>query len=152
MQTLRLNFQRFLATQGYSTPPGRTACALNSAKILAQWREMVSAGRVKIEAKPEDENYFDVFGKPEGYTSAAGRHISADEERKEIEAQIERNGCWCVVAYYHDGNRWQWADSIGMCVGYSNPCDPFQNDYVIDLMASALKALENHVEEMAGAV
>lgn len=124
--TIRSDFQGFLNEGAYCTPPGRAACALNHARTLDAWRRAEVAGLVRLRSEPERENYFDVYGEPDD-----------ERERASIVAEIERNGCWWVVSEYWDGEDWQLADSIGMCV-YANPLDPFQNCYVVDLMASAL--------------
>ena len=51
------------------------------------------------------------------------------------------------------GDKWEVVDSIGMCV-YANPLDPFENCYVPDLMASALKHIpqSGNVDEMCTAL
>lgn len=137
---LRKDFQRFLETGGYCTPPGRTACALSRAKTLAKFRDLESRRLVRITAEPEEDNYFDVYGEPD-----------SKRERDEIIRQIELHGCWWIVAEWFNGDEWEYADSIGMCV-YDRPLDPFCNDYVSDLMSSAIDAWEAHVEDMAAAV
>lgn len=43
---------------------------------------------------------------------------------------------------YSDCGTWRLSDSIGMCI-YSDPTSPYENDYVPDLMRSAIKALAN---------
>lgn len=131
---IRKDFQRFLVTGGYCIPPGRTACALSSARTLAEWREAESAGLVRVRVEPEQDSYFDVYGKPD-----------TDKERAMIEAALERDGCWYVISEVNNGDEstgdnWEIADSIGMCV-YNHPEDPFENCYVIDLMRSALNAV-----------
>ncbi len=132
-ETLALvpDYLRLKETNGYCTPPGRAACALNSARTLAQWREAEAAGRVRLRAEPEEGNYFDVYGEPD-----------TEQQRKAIEQSIERDGCWFVIAEYlcRYCGQWKHADSIGMCI-YANPLDPFENDYVVDLMATTLDAL-----------
>lgn len=141
VRALRRDFQRFLECGGYCTPPGRAACALDNARTLAQWRELESAGRVRIVAEPELEPY-DPGDCGEAYTNIHGRRVSAEEAQKEIAEMLERDGHWRIVSYWHDGNEWQHADSIGGCAGYSNPCSPFENCYVPDLMNSAIKESE----------
>ncbi len=136
------DWQRFRETSGYCTPPGRAACAIRSARTLAEWRVLESAGLVRLRAEPEQESYFSVFGEPDGYEGANGRRVSAEQARKEMEEIIERDGNWCVVSQYWDGEKWRHADSIGQCTGYSNPIDPFCNDYVVGLMASAISKVE----------
>lgn len=126
---LRDTFQKFLASQGYCSPPGKAVCALNSARTLIEFRRLESADLVRLKADYEQENYFDVYGKPDD-----------EKEYKAICEAIDRNGVYCVRSEFFDGQKWQHADSIGMCV-YSNPLDPFENDYVISLMASAIELI-----------
>ena len=144
---LQKDFRRFLTVGAYCTPPGRAACALDHARTLQQWAEAEAAGLVRIEAEPEQDNYFDVYGAPD-----------TDGERKQIEAELDRVGCWVVFTEVNHGTEgtgddWQHADSIGMCV-YANPCDPFQNCYVVDLMAAALGQIPQpgNVDELCTAL
>lgn len=116
--------------------------ALQNAKIYEQWL-ILEDETVRLRALPEEESYFDVYGKPDGYVNQFGRRVSAEQERKEICETIERDGCWCVFSEYFDGEKWQYADSVGMCTGYNNPISPFQNWYVPDLMQAAIEAAEN---------
>ena len=114
--------------------------SLYMAKVVAEFEEL-GDDCVKIEAEPEMENYFDVYGEPEGYTNIHGKRVSAEQERKDMLEQFERDGVWCVASYYKDETgEWQHADSVGMCAGYKNPLCPLQNCYVPDLMLSAVKA------------
>ena len=125
--TLREHFHRFLEVGAYCVPPGRAACALENARILARFREMEEEGLVRLRQEEEQESYFDVYGTPD-----------SKREREGIAGQIERDGCWFVVSEYLDEatDTWQCADSIGMCI-YSRPLDPFQNGYVPELMRAA---------------
>jgi hypothetical protein len=100
--------------------------------IIETFRNLESNGFVRIRAEEEQESYFDVFGNPD-----------SPEERQEIVDRLNLNGCWCVTSeFMGDDGRWHHADSIGMCTGYQNVLDPEENDYVCDLMASAVNALE----------
>lgn len=120
---LRNDFRRFLETAGYCTPPGRAACALNSARTLAQWRTDELLERVRLVVDEERESYADVYGR---------------EEYEQSKKWIEKWGVhWVRSEYLTPSGNWETADSIGMCV-YKNPADPFENDYVIGLMASAI--------------
>jgi hypothetical protein len=150
-QQLREDFRRFLDSGGYATPPGRAACALASAKTLAEWRQFEAQGRARIVAEPDADPY-DAGDMRQGYTTIYGRIVSAEEASKEVDTMIESKGVWCVRAEWHDGNSWQWADSICGCAGYEDPCNPFENCYVVDLMSSALDRLNAHIEDMASAV
>lgn len=116
---------------------GRNAeMALRSAKTLLRFEELEAEGKVRMKAEDEYENYFDVYGEPE-----------TENERKEIIHQIETYGCVYVCSEINnhceccDNDEWEVADSIGMCI-YKNPLSPFENCYVIDLMAAAIKHFE----------
>lgn len=109
------------------------------AKTLEAWEPLEDAGLVRLTAEPEEESYFDVFGDPEGYTRLDGKRVTAVEAKQALEASIERDGCWYVMSEYWNGAEWVNADSIGMCAGYANPMDPFQNCYVVDLMRAAIE-------------
>lgn len=116
-----------MALGAYCTPPGRSACALSSARTLAQWREAEAAGLVRLQCEPERESFSDVFG---------------DEIYEREKDSIERFGAWVVFTEVNHGSEasgddWQISDSIGMCV-YQDPTDPFENCCVTDLMRSAL--------------
>lgn len=113
-----------------------------NASIVVHFRELEDAGLVRLRAEDEQENYFDVFDEPENYRNAHGRYISADQARKELCDIIDSWGCVYVLAEYRgdDGDEWEHADSIGMCV-YRNPLDPAENCYIPQLMLSALRAL-----------
>jgi hypothetical protein len=118
--------------------------ALRASKTLLQWAELEDQDLVRLSAEPEQENYFDVYGEPDGYEDGNGRHVSAEQERKELEREIELNGCWVVYSEYRatPDDSWERADSIGICTGYRDPLSPFENDYVIDLMQAAVDAVE----------
>lgn len=135
--TLRQDFRRLLDHGAYATPPGRAVCAFESARTLQAWRVAESQGLVRLVAEPEQDNYFDVYGEPD-----------SERERAQILDSIERCGLWFVKAEYFDGNQWEHADSIGMCI-YSDPCSPFENCYVPDLMRSALDHLDRTRGETA---
>ena len=97
---------------------------------------------VRIRAEYETENYFD-FCDFEEYRDQFGQLITIEEQKKKVSEQIERDGVWCVfseVNTSHDESNSQWeiADCIGMCI-YGDPCDPFSNYYVTDLMHTANK-------------
>lgn len=125
--------------------------ALYAARAIADF-ESLGEDAVRLRAEPEDENYFDVYGEPEGYTDIHGRHVSPEQERKNIERSIERDGCWYVFSEWFDGDEWQQADGVGMCAGYNDPLSPFENWYIPDLMRAAVNAYREHVEDMAAAV
>lgn len=126
--TVKRYYKLFLQNHGYCTPPGRAVCALRDARTVAEFEELESQGLVRIKAEPEQESYFDVYGEPDN-----------EKERKATEDYLERWGCWAVFSEYFDGDDWQHADCIGMCV-YADPMSPVENDYVPELMRAAIQA------------
>ena len=135
-------YYRLFRKAGYSAHD-----ALRNARIYDQFTDLENDERVRISAEIEDENYFHVYGEPDGYTQSDGRRISASQARIEIEKLIARNGLWCVIAYYKQQpcekcqavEAWQIADSVGMVIEV-DPTNPFTNCYVIDLMQAAINA------------
>lgn len=89
---------------------------------------------VRLQLVDEDESYFDVYGKPDD-----------EGEYKRICDLIDRLGNYCVTSEYKLGDNWELADSIGHCCGYEDALSPFENCYVVDLMAAALQAADNQV-------
>jgi hypothetical protein len=136
---VRAKYQRFRANGFTVEDSGRNA------RILDAFEDAESDEKVRINAEPEQENYFDVYGEPEGYIGANGRRVSDEQERKEMEETLERDGAWYVFSEYRCPccETWLTADGVGMNTGYSDPTSPFENCYVPDLMAAALE----HVEE-----
>jgi hypothetical protein len=117
---------------------GRNAeLALSQAKTLSVFRTLEDQGLVRITAEPEEESYFDVYGKPDN-----------ERERQSIVEALERDGCWYVQTEYFspESEEWEHADSIGMCV-YDDPTSPFENCYVIDLMREAIDKLTAETAE-----
>jgi hypothetical protein len=132
--TIAEDYRKFKETSGYCTPPGKAACALRSARVLADWRKAEKAGLVRLLAEEEQENYFDTYGTPDD-----------PKEVKAIADTIDRLGCYRIYTETWVNGRWLFADSIGMCV-YRNPLDPFENCYVIDLMQEALDLIPQEGE------
>ena len=140
---LRHDYDRF-RMEGATIVGMSALCALHDAKTLRDWRELEDAGKVRLRAEPEEESYFDVFGEPEGYTNAQGHYVTPELARQSIIEALDRDGLWWVVSEYKaclceccEHDTWEQADSIGMC-NYDDPCDPFQNCYVPELMAQAI--------------
>lgn len=127
------------------------ACAFRAARMMARFAKLESAGLVRLYAEPEQEDYFSVFGEPDGYDGANGKRVSAGQERKEIEDTLERLGNWVVVTEWRgsEDSEWSSADSVGMCTGYNDPCSPLDNCYVPDLCAEAVRQAQAHAEEQA---
>lgn len=113
--------------------------SLRNAKICARFADLESQGLVRLRAIPEEEDYFSVYGEPDGYTDLNGRRVSAEQEREELCATIDRDGCWRIRSEWREteDSLWNLADDIGMCV-YKNPLCPLQNCYVPSLMRAAI--------------
>lgn len=130
---LRKDFQRFLHNGPIIATGNQAAFALRAAKTLRGWRELESAGKVRLIQEPEQENYFDVYGEPD-----------TEQEKEAIVEALDRNGCYWIATEYQqtcscgETEQWEQADSVGMCV-YDDPTDPFENCYVIQLMESAIE-------------
>lgn len=112
--------------------------ALAAARTLLRFQELEDQGLVRMRCEPEEENYFDVYGREEN-----------ERDHKRIEEAIEQLGCWWTASEYFDGHEWQVADSCGMHTGYKNPLSPFENCYVIDEMESAILQAEKLLREPA---
>ena len=118
--------------------------ALRAAKIVERWNALEGAGLVRLGQDAEQDDYFDVFGEPDGYTDGNGKRVSAEQERQDLLDSFERDGLWIVYGEYStlgDG-AWHMADSVGMCAGYRDALDPLENWYVPDIMQSTISALE----------
>lgn len=120
------------------------ACSLRAARTILAFREKEREGKVRMRKEEEQENYFDVYGKPDGYTNAQGHWVSQKEAIKELEELLERDGVWWTCSEWFNGEEWEQADSCGMHTGYKNPLDPFENCYVVQEMQAALDKLEEH--------
>lgn len=122
--------------------------ALSGAKTLVAWQALEDRGLATIKAVAEEENYFDVYGEPEGYTNGYGRAITPEQERADLVWQLESWGCWRVFAEVRCpgcGRSAMLDDaSVGMCAGYQDPTSPYENAYVLDFMAMAVAHFENN--------
>jgi hypothetical protein len=121
-------------------------CSLATAKTILRFRELEA---VRLRKEEEQENYFDTYGKPEGYTNAQGHWVSEAQATKDLEEMLDRYGLWWTCSEWFNGEEWQQADSCGMHSGYKNPLDPFENCYIVDEMFSAITALESHQAQIA---
>lgn len=124
----------------------KPAHALMAARTVFEFYS-IGESHVRIQASEEQESYFDVHGREDGYVNQFGRRVSAEDAQKELEAIIERDGCWVV---YSESNcpacgEWKVIDSVGMCAGYADPTDWRQNSCVPDLMRAAIDAYESAV-------
>jgi len=115
--------------------------SLQSAKTVYAFQQLEAEGLVRMRAEPETDCYLDVHGEPEAYTAKNGKRVSAEQAKKELIEILDRYGCWWTTSEYLDENgEWQQADSCGMHTGYENVLCPFQNCYVVDEMAAAVRA------------
>lgn len=96
-------------------------------------------GRARICVEPEEENYFDVYGEPEGYTDADGNEVTPEQEREDIIDLIERDGLWYYFAQVRcpQCGNWETVDSIGMVIGSLDG-----SGYREDFIEAINKALE----------
>lgn len=131
-------YQRCRASKPFMLMGQDAACSLRSAHTILAFREAEKAGLVRLRCEEEQENYFDVYGREDD-----------EKQQKEMEAILERDGCWWTCSEWFDGEEWQHADSCGMHTGYRDPLDPFQNCYIIDEMQAALDALTSFQDERA---
>lgn len=116
----------------------RAEHAIDAARTEIQWNRLERAGLVILDAREEEQNYFDVYGEPD-----------TEKERESIRHYLETWGCYCVMGRYslkpitHDAD-WDWngeiGDSVGMCV-YDDPKDARQNWYVTDIKQTTIRAL-----------
>lgn len=102
--------------------------------IIDTFKALEAAGKVRLYYDYEQENYFDVYGKPDD-----------PEEMQDIIDLIEREGLYYVAAQVACPmcGQWETIDSIGMIIG--NPTDPDINPYALDLMAAAIDAIGKEV-------
>lgn len=133
-------YRRFRAAGYTAAESYRSACTVYQFRNVEFNGSMPKDGDLRIIAEPAQENYFDVYGEPEGYTNIYGRRVTAEQERQEIVDSIERNGLWTVCCEMWDGDDWEVVDSVGMNCGYNDPTDPVENCYVPDLMVAGMTA------------
>ncbi len=108
--------------------------SLRHARAMETFQRLEDRGRARIIAQPEEENYFDVFGR---------ENISAREDA-EIARQIEVGGCWVTIAQVKCSScgAWQTVNSCGMHVGYDDVLSPFDNPYVADHMLAIVDSVK----------
>lgn len=113
---------------------GRNAeLAMSAARTLERWNTLENERLVKIEAEYDpdpDASFYDTW-----------EHLS-ERTRAELKERYYEN-CYVVSTYYRcpHCNEWVLADSISGCAGYDNPCSPFENCYVIEMMQAAIDKL-----------
>lgn len=130
-------YKRFRKDSPFMLVGENAKLALESAKALALWNRLESAGLVRIEVEPEpepDASFYDTW-----------EHLSP-RTREKLRGEYYNN-CWLVeTSYKLPGAGWRHADLIGNCAGYEDPSSPFENPYVIDLMNSAIEQLRNELK------
>ena len=104
---------------------------LDAARTFEQWNELESAGFVGIRAE------FDPDPDPSFYDTWP--HLS-ERSKSELKNRY-RSDCWIVQTFIvNDEGEETVIDSIGGCSGYDDPCCPFENCYVVDMMGETIKA------------
>jgi len=90
-------------------------------------------GRARICIAPEQGNYSDVFGEPEGYTNSEGEFVTPEQEREEIVDLINRDGLWCYFAQVKCEccGQWKTIESIGMVIGELD--NAYREDFVAEI-------------------
>ena len=101
--------------------------AIHAAKTQREWES--HGDNVRLRAEPEEENYFDAYG----------RECLSKKDDAQIEQSIENFGLWRVVAEYrcHTCGQWEHGDSIGMIIA-DDPLNPLENCYIPDLQGNTL--------------
>ena len=135
-------YRRFRAA-GYrpveSMRDARTVCEFRSIENDRDNLEPEDIGAVRIVSEYDQEPYDpgDMLEPQRGYD---GRWRTQDELEKELNRILETYGVWIVSSQVWTGTDWETVDSIGGCAGYDDPCSPFENCYVPDLMRAAIDA------------
>ncbi len=144
-------YHKFRLTKPFMLVGFDAKLSLDAAKTLVEFERLESLGLVRMRCEPEEERYFDVFGKPDAYTNGQGKRVSAEDALKEMVEMLDRDGCWWTVAEWRasENEDWDQADSCGMHAGYKDPLSPFENCYVIQEMQSAIDALQAYREQTA---
>lgn len=104
--------------------------SLEAARTYETWLELEANELVKIEAHPDydpDPSFYDNWP-----------HLS-ERSKQELKDRYCAD-CWVVAVYVRcrSCNQWRCVDSIGGNSGYDDPCSPFENCYVIDMMQTAI--------------
>jgi hypothetical protein len=112
-----------------------------NAQTLAAWKELESAGFVRIELQDEDDvdvSYLDNWP-----------HLS-ERSKKEMIDGVYAKGVYVVIGQFRtdlDSDEWETGDCIGDCQGYEDAADPHENCYVIDIMAETITALRSALKD-----
>ncbi len=121
-----------------------------------RFADLEARGLVRLHAEPDGELYDDSFIDDFEHLSDEGKK----REKKQLWAQIEREGVWYYAGQYREKGRtpvgyetsarvrnsekgWETADGIGGIIGTD------LSDYRYDLMQSAIDALDAHWAEEA---
>ncbi len=108
--------------------------ALDAARTLAEWEQLEQAGLVTIEATPDQD-----YRVHDYHSDKCTREHPCSECH-----YVELWGVWDVVTEWltSTDDEFETADSICGCV-YNDPCSPYENCYVIDMMRAAIDAYHN---------
>lgn len=118
---------------------------LHMAKSYVEYMALDAQGVVLLHKRDEQESYWNVFGDRESYS---------EYYVKQIDRSIEMYGnYYCSVTFQNPiSGEWEEVDGIGMCAGYKDALDPFENYYIFDLMRSAVNAYKKAHAAMCAAV
>lgn len=138
---LRRLYERFRKDSPFMLVGENAKLAWVSAQLLAKWQALEAEGLVRIESEPDDSpdpSFYDTW-----------EHLS-ERTREQLKADY-CDDCWGVLTYWRESTdaEWQDADSIWGNSGYDDPCSPFENCYVVDLMRSAIDQLETAQSDRA---
>lgn len=110
--------------------------ALSAARTMLKVQPFLDRGLVRLRLEPEEDNYWDVYGK-EGETEKNIRYIND---------LIERNGLWwaCTEARLTKRHPWEHGGSVGMLIGTAD-----LDIYEPSLWQEALDVLDGLFQEEA---
>jgi len=119
-------YYKKLRTMGYEAK-----WAWHDAGTLETWDILGNQGLVRLWQEPEQENYWDVYGKSDSL-----------KEKWLIEDLIERWGCWYIFGEYKCQccGSWNHGDGVGMIIQL-NPLS-LENPYLVDIMAGTLNGFK----------
>jgi hypothetical protein len=112
-----------------------SSAALRAARVNLAFDS--NKGFVKLEAEPECDSYWDVWG--ENCANLSERDWK--REKKSIEERLETHGYWTLVAYARASEDDEWT-AVDSCGGFLGD-DLKDNGYDTDLKHAALDWLVN---------
>jgi hypothetical protein len=134
-------YRRFRKDSPFMLVGKNAQLALDSAKTLLAFQELESAGLARIISESDespDASFYDTW-----------EHLS--ERSKEELKQKYYDDCVGVIGQYRqsEDDEWEDLDSIWGCSGYTDPCSPFENCYVIDIMDATVERAKTDISNVA---